>query len=156
MDLRRHGMKASSLLLVALATLFQVHALAQETGAQDGSSPRNSGYESGVLSRPTLGPWIAFAGSATNSRTGFVYGQSEREAENSAVAMCHERGGEDCEVEFTLELGCAAVVSKAGGSSWAYEPESTDQAIRSARRTCGTDCKVVWSGCTTPRSRRWR
>ncbi|WP_430539686.1 DUF4189 domain-containing protein [Luteimonas terrae] len=100
------------------------------------------------------GPWIAFAGSTTNSRTGFVYGQSERAAENAALEMCRERGGGECEVEFALELGCAAVVSRPGNSAWAFEPTTISHAVSSARRTCGKDCSIVWSGCTTPRSRR--
>ena len=129
--------------------------------AQQHESPR-SGIAESFTHRPTdatlsdsSGPWIAFAGSTTNKLTGFVYAHSERAAELAAIAMCQERGGGECEVEFTLELGCAAVVSSADDSAWAVRPMYVEDAIYAARKSCGTDCSVVWSGCTTPR-RRYR
>lgn len=100
------------------------------------------------------GRWIAFSGSKTNEFSGFVYGHSERAAESASIAMCEARGGGECEVEFSFELGCAAVVSGAEGSTWAIRPSSEREAVNAAKRTCGSDCEVVWSGCTTPRTRR--
>lgn len=147
----------SALAWTIAAVLFAlpgVSSAEQSDSRQSGAhAPAADGPESPIWGDAS-GPWIAFAGSTTNSRTGFVYGQSERAAENAALEMCRERGGGECEVEFTLELGCAAVVSRLGDSSWAFEPTSIRHAVSSARRTCGKDCSVVWSGCTTPRSRR--
>ncbi len=100
------------------------------------------------------GPWIAFSGSKTNEFTGFVYGHSERAAESASIAMCEARGGRECEVEFSFELGCAAVVSGAEASTWAIRPSSEREAVNAAKRTCGPDCEVVWSGCTKPLTRR--
>ncbi|MFL6586295.1 MAG: DUF4189 domain-containing protein [Luteimonas sp.] len=145
-------MRHSTILVVAaialLSGLMPSPSSAQQTIPEQSSTTQSWGLPSG--------PWIAFAGSLTNSMTGFVYGESERLAERAALQMCEERGGGECEVEFTLELGCAAVVSGDGRSNWAYRPDSEDQAIRSARQDCGKECRLVWSGCTTPRSRRWR
>lgn len=100
------------------------------------------------------GPWIGYAHSTTNTFSGFAYGQSERAAENAALKMCAERGGGEREIEFTQELGCAAVVSRPDDSAWALRTTSVHHAVSAARKICGRDCDVIWSGCTTPRSRR--
>lgn len=122
---------------------------------------REAGSTSSTLEGPapaswgdSSGPWIAYAHSTTNTFSGFVYGQSERTAENAALEMCRERGGGECEIEFTQQLGCAAVVSRPDDSAWALRTTSLSHAVSAAKKICGRDCEVVWSGCTIPRTRR--
>lgn len=156
-DTRRSEMSRKKRLwshVVAILAALPLWIAAQEPVAGPASNPEIPAVEGSW--GPASGPWIAFAQSLTNEMGGFVYGDTERLAERAAIRMCGERGGGECEVEFTLELGCAAVVSGDGKSSWAYVPQSEALAIKSARRDCGQECRVIWSGCTTPRSRRWR
>lgn len=138
-------------LVAALVSIPAASAAQQSTAVQPSNVDASSG--STRWGQPS-GPWIAFAGSTANEMSGFVFEQSERLAERAALRMCEERGGGECEVEFNFELGCAAIVSGSDGSTWAIRPLSAEHAVRAAKRTCGADCEVVWSGCTTPRMRR--
>lgn len=138
--------------IAAVLAAFPVFISAQEPSSRQASTVDSSAVD-GSWGLPS-GPWISFAGSLTNEMTGFVFEQSERLAERASIKMCEDRGGGECDVEFTLELGCVAVVSGPDSSNWAIRPRSVDQALRAAIKDCGSDCRVVWSGCTTPRMKR--
>lgn len=147
----------TSLALVIAAILLALPGTAsadQRDLRQSGNAVSTAHQSAPAMWGDSSGPWIAYSHSTTNEFSGFVYGQSERSAENAALEMCRERGGGECEIEFTLELGCAAIVSRADDSAWAFRPTSVPHAVSAARKICGRDCEVVWSGCTTPRSRR--
>ena len=147
-----------NLLAFVSATILLALSGSASAGQRNSSQSGNSSLSAQGSARATWGdssgPWIAYAHSKTNTFSGFVYGQSERAAENAALKMCGERGGGECEIEFTQELGCAAVVSRPDDSAWALRTTSVSHAVSAARRICGRDCEVIWSGCTTPRSRR--
>lgn len=147
----------SSLVPVCVAILLALPGAAsaeQQESRQSENASSSANEPARTMWGDSSGPWIAYSHSAENTFSGFVYGQSERAAENAALEMCRERGGGECEIEFTLELGCAAVVSRPDDSAWAFRPTSVHHAVSAARKICGRDCEVIWSGCTTPRSRR--
>lgn len=152
--MHRYGMSASWLFAAFLGAFSGVLAAQQPAPTQPSSIDLSAHGPAPAVQAASSGPWIAYAHSITNTRTGFVYGQSERAAENAALEMCRERGGGECEIEFTQELGCAAVVSRPDDSAWALRTTSVSHAVSAAKKVCGRDCEVVWSGCTTPRSRR--
>jgi len=123
-----------------------------------GGSNYTSG-SSGYL-RPS-GRWkLTWGGvaAAKNGVVGLLGGaRSRRLAEEGAMSVCREEGGEECNVVMSYKNACVAGAKSAGGEvndSYVTGP-SVEVAASRALSRCnsigGVDCETFLTGCTEPK-----
>ncbi|WP_425497251.1 DUF4189 domain-containing protein [Luteimonas flava] len=131
------------------------------------SNPNSSFYNSRYL--PSLGasdphyPWIdrfgAYAMSRSTGWSGWAQdAASEESADSDALEQCRVRSGgvTDCEIIFTFQNQCGAVVRSERHTAYGRADE-LEGARDAATRRCealGGVCEVFREGCSLPELRR--
>lgn len=103
--------------------------------------------------------WSDSWGAMANDQNGMVTVvtdfPSKRKAKKGAVADCKKQGGEKCKAWYTFKNQCAALTggeTRAAAAQARTMRESIEIAKEFCRKDGGTDCPVLWSGCSHP----WR
>lgn len=88
---------------------------------------------------------------ASTTGASFNFSTSEA-AEAEALRVCAQRGGIDCSIVITTQNACLAVAT--GAKGYLAEEETLRKARRKALKGCGTDCRILWEGCSLPVRKR--
>jgi len=144
---------------------------AQMTPAQQAQVPDNNPNSIHYNSRylPSLGvsdpqyPWIdrfgAYAMSRSTGWSGWAQGAaSEKSADSDALEQCRSRSGgvTDCEIIFTFQNQCAAVVRSDRHTGYGRADELKGARAAAMRRceALGGACEVFREGCSLAELRR--
>jgi hypothetical protein len=98
--------------------------------------------------------WGAVVLDSNNGRAGTIEGKpSKSTAVASAMELCAQNGGTNCELQFTFYNQCAAIAQGIGGGKlkWSTSPDKAEADARALQRCGGKDaCQIVYSQCSMP------
>lgn len=86
---------------------------------------------------------VAMTGWAVDYRT-------EDEASRASLDMCARRGGSACEINLVFMNQCATVMTSDAGTH-ASRDRTLRRSRKAAGRLCGSNCRVLYEGCTSSR-----
>lgn len=162
--------KSSHVLQLArlLLSLFVSNVVFAEGGCPPGQYPQQGqGWKTcvpipGAQTEQAVQPpppsfasrWGAVA-SSSNAVYGIVTDQTDKAlAEQSAIAECISRGGDQCKLNYTYSNQCVAVIGVPNRTSLAVPGKTEADATRSGMDKCSADgiagCWVYYSGCSMP------
>lgn len=102
--------------------------------------------------------WGAIATDGIGGHLGVASNLLDRSAaEQTALADCRAKGGNNCNIETWYSNGCAAMIVGDQGHNSTYG-ETLHDAIKAGMKTCGkTDknCEVFYSDCSYPAPAQW-
>lgn len=134
--------------ILVLATIPS-YANAQQPGTPAYNSVFLLGHGAGDTRHRGRDNWGAVAFSRDTTVSAVTGMRTRREAEEKALQLCHERGGERCDVK-SFANGCMAFAeSETRMGSRMDHPRKTSAEYRreQALKNCGAGCKITWEGC---------
>jgi len=149
-------MRAHLLIACCLLTFSSGPLLAQDPSSPSYHTVFLPAHNAGDTRAPGQSQsWGAFSIAAseedTISLTGWAINhRTEEEARAAALDMCSRRGGKACEVDLVFVNQCASVATSARETA-ASRDRTLRRARRSAMQACGSDCRVLYEGCTVER-----
>lgn len=74
--------------------------------------------------------------------------ETEAKARQESLDMCARRGGKGCEIHLVFMNQCAVVTTSSAGI-FAARDRTLRLSRRAARRSCASDCRILYEGCTS-------
>ncbi|WP_394001328.1 DUF4189 domain-containing protein [Luteimonas sp. WGS1318] len=149
-------MRAILLIACCLPAFCSGPLLAQDPSSSSYHTVFLPAHDAGDTRAPNQSQsWGAFSIAAAEegaiSLTGWAINHgTEADASDAALEMCSRRGGKECEVDLVFVNQCASVATSATETA-ASRDRTLRRARRSAMQACGSDCRVLYEGCTVER-----